>query len=124
MLDKPLTEEQIQALETGVSMPFARRALSSAFAHSKGTGTQVTRGLAEAKGQRDVPGPQVCNRRSILHARHRRVAATGARLLQQSCRVLREHGASTARKCGSGLRRSTQTRLALCQSTQQKGDRA
>jgi hypothetical protein len=128
--DQVLTEEQIKALETGVSMPSGLLCcfafvLSRAPIHSSngnGTGTQVARGVTEAKGQRRVPGPKVRRRRSILHARHRRLAPAGARLLQQSRRVLCKHGTTTARKRGGGLRRGAQARLALRQGTQQEGN--
>ena len=64
------------------------------------TGTQVARGDAEEKRQRRVPGPKVHRRRRVLHTRHRRVAAAGARVLQQPRGVLRQHGTAPTRKGG------------------------
>src|SRR6266851_48776 len=124
--DQPLTEEQIQALGTAVSLSsrLGFDFLPVVMAHPTNAGAQVARGVAEAKGQRRVQGPKAHPRHRILHARDRRVAPTRARVLQQPRRVLRQHGTATARKSRGGLRRGAQARLALRQSAQQEGDRA
>ena len=124
--DQPLTEEQIQALGTAVSLSsrLGFDSLPVVMAHPTNAGAQVARGVAEAKGQRRVQGPKAHPRHRILHARDRRVASARARVLQQPRRVLRQHGTATARKSRGGLRRGAQARLALRQSAQQEGDRA
>src|SRR6267142_900082 len=106
------------ARNRGKFAPSSPRTLVNAVFIQTWTGTQVARGFAETKGQRRVPGPKVRQSGRTLHARHHGVGSARARVLQQSRRVLRQHGTATARKGRGGLRRGPEARLTVRQSTQ------